>query len=186
MTNGNSFTALLIYVDDILVASDSLSSIAVIKDSLHNKFKIKDLGVLRYFLGIEVAQSSEGIHICQRKYALDILADSGVLGSKPVKIPMEQNLKLSKTTGSPLADPSIYRRLIGRLLYLTITRPDISYPVQTLSQFMDQPTTTHLASAQKILRYIKATPGQGLLLSSTSELHLNSYCDFDWASCPDT
>ncbi|KAF5458400.1 hypothetical protein F2P56_022430, partial [Juglans regia] len=130
MFNGNVFTALLVYVDDIVVASNSLDCISSLKSFLNTHFKIKDLSSLRYFLGIEVVRSAQGIHLCQRKYALDILSDSGTLGSKPAKLPMDQNLKLSKDSGSPLHDPSIYRRLVGRLLYLTITRPDISFSVQ--------------------------------------------------------
>lgn len=89
LISANSFTALLVYVDDIVVASDSLDSIAVIKNFLDRKFKIKDLGSLKYFLGIEVARSPQEIHISQRKYTLDILADSGTLGSKPLKVPMD-------------------------------------------------------------------------------------------------
>lgn len=99
---------------------------------------------------------------------------------------MDQNLKLSKETGSELTDPSIYRQLIGRLLYLTITRLDISYVMHTLSQFMATPTSTHLNAAYKVLKYIKATPGQGILFSTTSPLQLLAYCDSDWALCPDT
>ncbi|XP_022853385.1 uncharacterized protein LOC111374861 [Olea europaea var. sylvestris] len=185
-SDGEHFTALLVYVDDIAVASNSLDSINMIKEFLNQHFKIKDLENLRYFLGIEVARSPLGIHLCQRKYTLDILADSGILGSKPTKIPIEQNQGLSKDSGLPLPDPSVYRRLIGRLLYLTITRPDISYSVQTLSQFMAHPSTIHLAVADKILKYLKRAPGQGIILSSSSSLSLQGYCDSDWASCPDT
>ena len=105
----NCFTAILVYVDDIIVASNDMRSIDHLKAALNDKFKIKDLGRLKYFLGIEVMRSERGIHICQRKYALDILADSGTLGCKPVKVPMDQNLKLSKDSGSLLKDPSIYQ-----------------------------------------------------------------------------
>jgi len=90
----------------------------------------KILGILKYFLGIEVARSTKGIVLCQRNYALDILADSGFSGAKPVSFPMETTLKLSANDVSPpLIDPASYRRLIGRLLYLTITSPDLSYAI---------------------------------------------------------
>ncbi|XP_057972869.1 uncharacterized mitochondrial protein AtMg00810-like [Malania oleifera] len=178
--------ALLVYVDDIIVASNSLTSISLLRNFLNNHFRIKDLGPLRYFLDIEVARSPKGIFLYQRKYTLDILADIGHLASKPFKLPMEQNQKLSKSFGLPLSNPTPYRQLIGRLLYLTITRPDISYPIQVLSQFMDRPSTTHLAAAHKVLCYLKQAPGQGILLSAASSIQLIGYSDSDWASCPDS
>jgi hypothetical protein len=111
------------------VASDSPAVVEEIKVFLNNKFKIKDLGTLRYFLGLEIARTAQGIQICQRKYALDILASSGTLGSRPSKLPMDQNLRLSKENGDILSNPTYYRKLVGKLLYLTINRPDISYSV---------------------------------------------------------
>ena len=120
---------MLIYVDDFLVASNSIDSIASLRTFLSSKFKIKDLGCLRYFLGLEIARSSQGIHICQRKYALDILADSGMLGCKPLRLPMDQHFKISKFDGNPLPDPSLFRRLIGRLIY------HISFSTSVISLF---------------------------------------------------
>uniref|UniRef100_A0A2N9GA05 Integrase catalytic domain-containing protein n=1 Tax=Fagus sylvatica TaxID=28930 RepID=A0A2N9GA05_FAGSY len=183
---GTVFMALLVYVDDILIASNDMPSVHALKESLHAEFKLKDLGPLKYFLGLEVARSTKGISLCQRKYALDILSDSGLLASKPVATPMEQNLKMSQSTGDLLDDPSIYRRLVGRLLYLTVTRPDISYSVQKLSQFMSRPTNAHLTAANRVLRYIKGTSGQGLFFPSDCSLQLKAFSDSDWAGCPDT
>ena len=100
---------------------------------LDQQFKLKDLGDLKFFLGLEVARTTDGINLCQRKYTLKVLGDTGMLGCKPAKVPMDQSLKLSKYEGKELQDPSSYRRLIGRLLYLTITRPDITFAMNRLS-----------------------------------------------------
>ena len=124
---------------------------------LHNTFTIKDLGLARYFLGIEIARSSTGTFLNQRKYIPDILADAGLTAAKPAKFPMAKGLKLSVDTGVLLEDPESYRRIVGRLLYLTLTQPYISYAVQHLSQFLQAPKVPHYQAALHVLRNPKGT-----------------------------
>ena len=124
--------------------------------------------------------------MCQRHYALELLKDVGFLGCKPVKTPMESNLKLSKEEGDLLDDLMMYRRLIGKLLYLTITRPDLSFVVNKLSQFVTNPRECDLTAAHRILQYVKGTPGQGLFFPASFSLQLKAFADADWAACPDT
>ena len=127
------------YVDDILIIGNDSQCVADLKKLLDTKFGIKNLGALKYFLGLEVAINEKGISLNQRKYALEVLSDSRTLSCKPMRTPMEQHLKLSKDEGELIDDPSQYRRLIGRLMYLTLTRPNICYAVNRLSQFLNKP-----------------------------------------------
>ncbi|RVX07869.1 Retrovirus-related Pol polyprotein from transposon RE1 [Vitis vinifera] len=130
---------------------DSILEIKRLKTFLDAKFTIKDLGPLKCFLGLEVARSKTGISLCQRKYILDILKDTGLTGSKPAAFPMESTLKLSANDTNFYEDPSSYRRLIGRLLYLTLTRPDLAYYVQVLSQFLAKPVVSHHQATIRVL-----------------------------------
>ena len=133
------FLALLIYVDDLVLTGNDSHCCIDFKNYLHRCFKLKDLGPLKYFLSIEVARAPAGLFLCQRKYTLDILTETGMLGSKPSPLPIEQQHKLSSDSSDPISNPGQYRRLIGRLIYLTITRLDIQYAVHILSQFMQDP-----------------------------------------------
>nr|GEV02947.1 hypothetical protein [Tanacetum cinerariifolium] len=121
------FLALVIYVDDILLAGNNNSLINCLKHQLDIKFSIKDLGNLNYYLGIEFLRNKTGITMTQRKYALELLSTTGILDVKPSHIPIDPNIKLNDTDGDPLQDASLYKTLVGKLFYLTITRPDLSY-----------------------------------------------------------
>ena len=184
--HGDIFVVLLVYVDDVLIACNDKAEVDIFKDMLGDKFKLKDLGDLTYFLCLEVARSDKGIALCQRKYTLELLNDVGLLGCKCAKTPMEYNLKLSKFKGVELKDPSHYRRLVGRLLYLTITRPDITFVVHKLSQFVSNPRRPHLDAANRVLQYLKGEPGKGLMFSFITDLHLKGFANADWATCLDT
>ncbi|KAL5547115.1 hypothetical protein UlMin_006802 [Ulmus minor] len=199
---GSSFMVVLVYVDDIIIASSDDVAVQNLKSRIDARFKLKDLGTLRFFLGLEVDRTERGISVSERSYALQLLADTGYLGYKPAVTPMELNLKLSQDEGDLLPDASLYRRLIGKLLYLTITRPDLSYAVNRLSQFLSQPRLPHFKAVQRVLQYVKGTPGQGLFFPSKSEVELRAYVesdlstiaktqfkvfsDADWAGCADT
>ena len=131
---------------------------------------------MKYFIGIEFSRSRKVIFMSQMKYALDILQDIGLIGARLEKFPMEQNLKLLLIEGEKLNDPRKYRWLIGRLIYLIVTRPDIVYSVHILSQFMHEPRKPRWEASLRVLRYIKGTLGQGLLLPSENTVRLQAYC----------
>ncbi|KAL9811657.1 putative RNA-directed DNA polymerase [Arabidopsis thaliana] len=149
-------------------------------------FKLRDLGELKYFLGLEIVRSDKGIHISQRKYALDLLDEIGQLGCKPSSIPMDPSMVFAHDSGGDFVEVGPYRRLIGRLMYLNITSPDITFAVNKLAQFSMAPRKAHLQAVYKILQYIKGTIGQGLFYSATSELQLKVYADADYNSCRDS
>lgn len=153
----SSFSALLVYVDGIVLVGDSMHVFFEIKAALHQQFGIKDLGLLKYFHG-----SKQGNSLCHHQYCLDLLSDSGVLGSKPASSPTDPGMRLAEADSPPFPDVVSYRRLVGWLLYLTTTRPDISHDVQKLSHFLSKPTLLHHKAALRILRYLKGSPGKGL------------------------
>lgn len=138
------------------------------------------------FWGWNFARTSAGISLCQWKYALDLLSFTGMMGRKPSTVPMIPNLKMSTEDGELLTDREMYRRIVGKLMYLTITRPDITFAVNKLCQYSYAPHTSHLTAIYKVLWYIKSTVGQGLFYSATPDLTLKDFADSDWVSCPDS
>jgi hypothetical protein len=152
---------------------------------LKNEFDIKDLGKLSYFLGIEIAYSNKGLFLSQRKYTLDLLKETGKLGAKPANTPMETNTKLRLEDDELLSDIGQYQKLVGKLICLTITRPDISFAVSMVSQFMHAPRTSHLSAIDRILRYLKCTPGQGIWMRKNGSNDVVGFSNADWAGICD-
>ena len=173
-------TALIVYVDDMVVTGNDSNEIAALQESLATEFELKDLGHLKYFLGIEVARSSNGISLCQRKYVLDLLAETGMLDCKPIETPIEMNHKLAIQQDQTPTNKERYQRLVGRLIYLSHTRPDIAYAVSIVSQFMHAPSD-HMEAVYRILRYLKSSPGKGLFFAKKGDLEIKGYTDADWA-----
>ena len=137
------------YVDDIVITRSDSKCILSLKS-----FHTKDLGMLRYFLNVEVMRSKQRIMLSQRKYVLDILSETEKLGAKLCSIPMAPNVQLTKE-GELFEDPKRYKRLVGKLNYLTITHPDIVYSVSVLSQYMSSPTVNHWATIKHILCFFE-------------------------------
>jgi hypothetical protein len=178
-------TYVLIYVDDILITSSLPQGTDSLLQSLQDDFAIKDLGPLNYFLGMEAISTTDGIILSQQRYILDLLRKSNMSEAKPVKTPMSTAHTLTLLSGDTLTDPSPYRSLVGALQYLSLTRPNISFAVNKVSQFMHRPTSLHLQAVKRILRYLKSTISYGLLLRRSPSRTLQAYSDADWAGCPD-
>ncbi|XP_057999413.1 uncharacterized mitochondrial protein AtMg00810-like [Hevea brasiliensis] len=171
-------TVLIVYVDDIMVTADDREEMVHLKEQLAQEFEIKDLGRLKYFLGIEVVRSDKGIFISQRKYILDLLEETRTLGCKSAESPIKENHKLQDRVGESM-DIGRYQRLVGRLIYLSQTRLDITYAVGLVSQYMHDPCEPHLEAIFPILQYLESTPGKGLLFSKHGHLQIKAFTDAD-------
>jgi len=179
-------TALLVYVDDVVLIGNNIAEINVVKVHLHSRFHIKDLGLIKYLLGLEVSCSLDGLVLNQRKYCLDLISETGMLECKLATTPSDPSIKLHADERALLPDPSSFRRLIGKLRYLTNTRPDISFVVQQLSQFVSSLREPHMQQALRIIRYMKNALGYGLLYKSNTSFKIQAFSDSDWATCATT
>ncbi|GJT76631.1 ribonuclease H-like domain-containing protein [Tanacetum coccineum] len=183
------FVVLLVYVDDIVITGNDSVEISKVKEFLSSKLQIKDLGKLKYFLGIEILEESNGVFISQRKYCLELLQEFGMLACKPIYTPMETNHVMAHlpTKKDPLlTNITGFQKLVGKLIYLTHTRPDISYIVQCLSQRMHAPLKSNMRDALKVLRYLKGSLGKGLryysdIQSDPLSGKVVGFTDADWA-----
>ena len=180
-TSPNLLTILIVYVDDILITGNNLEEIKCLERHLHKNFQVKQLGPLKYFLGIEFARSSEGILMTQQKYIMEILEETKHINCHVSDTPIEVNHKLTLSEEEPRVELNSYQKLIGKLLYLSHTRPDICYTVNVLSQFMHSPRNSHFQAANRVLRYLKGTTGLGITYRKTGKNNLIVYTDSDFA-----
>ena len=155
---------LLLYVDDMIITSDDLSGIQELKDFLSQQFEMKDFRYLSYFLGLEITHSTDGLYITQAKYASKLLSRAGLIDSKTIDTSVELNMQLTPFGGKPLSNPSLYRCLVGSLVYLIVTRPDISYTVHQVSQYLSVSRLTHYDAVLRILQYLNDTLFHGFFL----------------------
>uniref|UniRef100_A0A2N9GX95 Uncharacterized protein n=1 Tax=Fagus sylvatica TaxID=28930 RepID=A0A2N9GX95_FAGSY len=170
-----------LYVDDLIFTGNNPSMFEDFKNAMAREFEMTDIGLMAYYLGIEVKQTEEGIFISQEGYAKEILKKFEMLDCKSISTPVECGVKLSRHDEEENVNPTLFKSLVGSLRYLTCTRPDILYGVGLVSRYMEAPTMTHLKTAKRILRYVKGTLDFGLLYSPSKEFKLFGYCDSDWA-----
>ena len=168
----------------MIITGDNMQGIQDLKHFLGRQFEMKDLGPLNYFLGLEVSSSADGYYLTQAKYTSDLISRASITDSKIVNTPIEYNCRLNSHDGKSPSDTTLYRQLVGSLIYLIVTRPDISYAVHVVSQFMAAPRSPHYAAVLRILRYLKGTIFDGLHFSSYSSLTLQAYSDTDRVGDP--
>ena len=176
---GDGLMILLLYVDDLLLTG-AQKPINECKKKLAAEFEMKDLGMMHYFLGLEVWQYPDEIFLNQGKYTIEMLKRFGMLDCKAMTTPMTTSLKLLNDDTSEFVDATLYRQIIGSLMYLTNTRPDICFAVNTLSQYIVNPKHIHLIGAKHVMRYLKGTLDYGLRYTPSGEIKLHGYADSDW------
>lgn len=179
------YVYLLVYVDDILVTGTDSTLVQRGIKRLAAKISIKDMGHLSYFLGIEVIRTKQGLHLMQRTYVTDLLQKTNMLHAKPVATPLPSSPKLTLHSGPLLYDPFDYRRVVRSLQYLALTRPDVSYDVNRLSQFMHKPSVDHWNAVKRMLCYLAGTLSHGIFLRKQSSPQLHALSDADLAGDTD-
>jgi hypothetical protein len=177
-------TLLLLYMDNMIITGDDPEYIAFVKARLGDQFLMLNLSPLRYFLRIEISFISEGFFLSQEKYIQNLLDRASLTDHRTAETPMEINVHLTPTDGEPLEDPTRYHHIVGSLVYLDAIRPDISYSVNILSQFVSVLTQIHYSHLLRVLRYLCGTRTRHLLFPHSSSLQLQAYCDATWASDP--
>ncbi|GJT80375.1 ribonuclease H-like domain-containing protein [Tanacetum coccineum] len=179
---GSDIAYLLLYVNDIILTASSTALLQRIINSLHGEFVMTYFGSLNYFLGISSQRTASGLFLSQSKFAEEIIEKAHMQQCNPCRTPVDTESKI-RPEGAPVADPTLYRSLVGVLQYLTFTRPDLSYVVQHVCLYMHDPREPHLLALKRILRYVRGTLDHGLQLHASSMTQLVAYTDADWAGC---
>lgn len=172
-----------LYVDDLIYSWNDESMMMEFKRSMMKEFDMSDLGKMRYFLGIEVQQLENGIFISQKKYAWDVLKRFQMEECNVVLNLIVPGFKISKDENGVMVESTFYKQLVGSLIYLTSTRPDLMHAVSLISRYMSQPTELHLNAAKRVLRYVKGTTSFGILYQKGASSMLTAYSDSDYAGC---
>jgi hypothetical protein len=165
-------TLLLLYMDDMIITDDNPEYITFVKAHLSDQFSMSDLDPLWYFLGIEISSTPEGLFLSQEKYIQDLIDRASLTDHRTAETPMELNVHLVETDGEPLEDPTCYRHIVGSLIYLCVTRPDILYSVHILSHFVYALTQIHYSHLLRVLRYLRGTISRRLFFPRSSSLQL--------------
>ena len=158
---------LLVYVDDNMFTGNNSTTVSKLIGDLNWNFVLKDLGFLHFFLGVEVFRDTTGLYLTQTKYVANLLKRTKIDEAKPLPFPATLGKILSKRDGDLMVEPSLYRSIIGALQYVTMTRPDISYMVSKLSQFLQNPIDFHWKACKRVLHYLKGTITHGLHFKSS-------------------
>lgn len=185
LKHGSTLIYVLVYVDDIIVTGNNHKLLQQTLDAFASRFSIKDPEDIHYFLGLEVHRTSKGLHLTQHRYILDLLRKCNMHDAKPVTTPMATSPKLSINSGAPLSDAKDYRATVGSLQYLAFTRPDISYAVNRLSQYMHRPTDEHWQAVKRLLRYLASTSYHRIFFHRCNTDELHAFSDADWAGDQD-
>ncbi|KAK6149332.1 hypothetical protein DH2020_016857 [Rehmannia glutinosa] len=179
--NGSKICFLVLYVDDILLATNDKGLLYEVKQFLSKNFDMKDMGELNFFLGLQIKQCQEGIYISQSKYTKELLKKFGIEEGRTVSTPMATNIKIDKDEKGKFVDESKYRGMIGSLLYLTASRLDILHAVCLCARFLSNPKESHMSAVKRIFRYLKGTIQYGLFYPKNENFYLKGYSDSDYA-----
>ncbi|GKB43269.1 retrovirus-related pol polyprotein from transposon TNT 1-94, partial [Tanacetum coccineum] len=183
---GNDILLVQIYVDDIIFASTNTAMCNEFANQMTNKFKMLMMGQMSFFLGLQISQSPRGIFINQSKYASEIVKKYGLHSTDSVDTPMIENKKLDEDLQGKQVDATLYHGMIGSLMYLTASRPDLNYVVCLCARYQAKPTEKHLQAVKRIFRYLNGTINMGLWYSKDTDMSLTAYADVDHAGCQDT